>query len=138
MKCSTDNQELIDTRTEDKHGWLCPECKGAWLPTEFVNSFGDIQPFFVGDFYEELAINTTGNSERMCPQGHGTLDCAHYGKVELDWCPECEGVWFDNGELRSVATIAASDEPDDSWPAVVLEAIHAFWPFDKQTEETQT
>ena len=135
MRCSIDDTKLQDTSTDNKKGWVCPECSGAWLPSEFVNSFGDTQPFFVGDFYEQLAINTTGTSIRKCPEGHGSLDCAHYGKIELDWCVDCEGVWFDNGELKAVAAIAASDQPDNSWPAIILESIQAFWPFEKQSKE---
>jgi Zn-finger nucleic acid-binding protein len=135
MRCSVDNTDLIDTKSEDKRGWVCHKCSGAWLPSKFVNSFGDTLPFFVGDFYEQLAINTTSTSERECPEGHGPLDCAHYGRIELDWCADCEGVWFDNGELKAVATIAASDQPDDSWPTIFLESIQAFWPFEKQSKE---
>jgi len=29
-----------------------------------------------------------------------------YHDIELDWCPECEGLWFDRGEMELVAAQA--------------------------------
>ena len=37
----------------------------------------------------------------MCPFcGHG-LRTEQHGRVEIDRCPNCESLWFDEGELRA-------------------------------------
>jgi Zn-finger nucleic acid-binding protein len=35
-----------------------------------------------------------------CPNGHNNLEKALFHNVEVDYCPECLGVWFDKDELR--------------------------------------
>ena len=64
----------------------------------------------------------------QCPVDGTTLNIADRQGVEIDWCPECRGVWLDRGELdkiidRSVPEPAAappraperrySDDDDD-------------------------
>jgi Zn-finger nucleic acid-binding protein len=52
-----------------------------------------------------------------CPQGHGLLLMTERQGVEVDYCPECRGVWLDRGELdkiveRSVAELGDRDDRD--------------------------
>ncbi len=34
-----------------------------------------------------------------CPNKHGQMQKALFHNVEVDYCAECLGIWFDNGEL---------------------------------------
>ncbi len=36
----------------------------------------------------------------ICPTCKSTMIVVEYKKIELDYCPECYGVWFDSGELE--------------------------------------
>ncbi len=52
----------------------------------------------------------------LCPQCKVTLTIADRQGIEIDFCPNCRGVWLDRGELdkildRSVATMPASGAP---------------------------
>ncbi len=38
-----------------------------------------------------------------CPRCESALIVVEYNDVELDWCPKCEGLWFDSGEMELVA-----------------------------------
>lgn len=38
----------------------------------------------------------------QCPKCHHELETKTLGDVEAEQCPQCEGVWFDIGELRRV------------------------------------
>ena len=38
----------------------------------------------------------------MCPNGHAPLQIAERNGVEIDYCPECRGVWLDRGELDKI------------------------------------
>ncbi len=35
----------------------------------------------------------------ICPNGHKNLEKAFFHNVEVDYCPECLGIWFDKDEL---------------------------------------
>jgi Zn-finger nucleic acid-binding protein len=34
-------------------------------------------------------------------------------EVEIDYCPECRGVWLDRGELDKIIERASRDDDDD-------------------------
>ena len=42
-----------------------------------------------------------------CPNKHNQLEKVLFHNVEVDYCPECLGVWFEQDELR-----LAKDEKD--------------------------
>ena len=37
-----------------------------------------------------------------CPVCNATLQVAEREKVEVDYCPQCRGVWLDRGELDKI------------------------------------
>lgn len=49
----------------------------------------------------------------QCPVDGTTLKMAERQGVEIDYCPQCRGVWLDRGELDKII--------DRSTPAVALE-----------------
>jgi uncharacterized protein len=46
-----------------------------------------------------------------CPQCNLALVMAERQGVEIDYCPQCRGVWLDRGELDKI--IQRSDHDDD-------------------------
>lgn len=52
----------------------------------------------------------------LCPNCHEELRMSERQGVEIDYCPQCRGVWLDRGELdkiieRSVAPVKQSSKP---------------------------
>lgn len=47
-----------------------------------------------------------------CPRCQSDLIVVEYHSIELDYCPECEGLWFDSGEMGLVATQMSGSECD--------------------------
>jgi Zn-finger nucleic acid-binding protein len=45
-----------------------------------------------------------------CPHGHGTLLRSERQGVEIDYCPQCRGVWLDRGELDKIVERSAAEE----------------------------
>jgi Zn-finger nucleic acid-binding protein len=45
-----------------------------------------------------------------CPHGHGTLLMSERQGVEIDYCPECRGVWLDRGELDKIVERSATED----------------------------
>ena len=57
----------------------------------------------------------------QCPVCDVTLSISSREGVEIDFCPQCRGVWLDRGELdkvieRAGAVIAAAPPPSPSEP----------------------
>jgi Zn-finger nucleic acid-binding protein len=38
----------------------------------------------------------------LCPIDGRELQLTHREGIELDYCPECRGIWFDRGELDKI------------------------------------
>ena len=50
-----------------------------------------------------------------CPVDGTTLAMSSREGVEIDYCPQCRGVWLDRGELDKIIQRAA-DQPDFTAP----------------------
>ncbi|WP_104081058.1 zf-TFIIB domain-containing protein [Cryobacterium sp. Y11] len=44
-----------------------------------------------------------------CPTDSATLVMSERSGVEIDYCPECRGVWLDRGELDKILTRAEKE-----------------------------
>lgn len=44
-----------------------------------------------------------------CPTDGATLVMSERSGIEIDYCPDCRGVWLDRGELDKIIDRAASD-----------------------------
>lgn len=44
----------------------------------------------------------------ICPACKNPMIVVEYQKIELDYCDNCRGVWFDCGELELLLKVAAS------------------------------
>ena len=45
----------------------------------------------------------------QCPVDGTTLNIADRQGVEIDWCPQCRGVWLDRGELDKIIERSAPE-----------------------------
>ena len=48
-----------------------------------------------------------------CPHCDVTLAVSHRQDIEIDYCPQCRGVWLDRGELDKILARSKSYEDDD-------------------------
>jgi Zn-finger nucleic acid-binding protein len=46
-----------------------------------------------------------------CPVDNTTLLITDRSGIEIDYCPECRGVWLDRGELDKLIQSSGRDEP---------------------------
>jgi Zn-finger nucleic acid-binding protein len=44
-----------------------------------------------------------------CPTDSATLVMSERAGIEIDYCPECRGVWLDRGELDKILERAAAE-----------------------------
>ena len=55
-----------------------------------------------------------------CPNDGTTLVITERSGVEIDYCPECRGVWLDRGELDKIIDRSADFTPAPSPPQHTL------------------
>ena len=51
-----------------------------------------------------------------CPVDGATLEMSERKGVEIDYCPDCRGVWLDRGELDKILDRAEAVAPPSSPP----------------------
>ncbi|WP_207457340.1 TFIIB-type zinc ribbon-containing protein [Herbiconiux sp. SYSU D00978] len=51
-----------------------------------------------------------------CPNDQTTLVMSERSGIEIDYCPECRGVWLDRGELDKIIERANGDSYPSSQP----------------------
>ena len=56
-------------------------------------------------------------SAMLCPVCHVGLAMTDRQGVEIDYCPQCRGVWLDRGELDKIIDRAMSDTAASARPA---------------------
>jgi Zn-finger nucleic acid-binding protein len=49
----------------------------------------------------------------QCPVDGTTLVMSERQQVEIDYCPQCRGIWLDRGELDKLLERAARDDDAD-------------------------
>jgi hypothetical protein len=49
-----------------------------------------------------IALPTPEDSRMKCPHCQVTLHMTHRDGIEIDYCPDCRGVWLDRGELDKI------------------------------------
>ena len=52
-----------------------------------------------------------------CPNDSATLVMSERAGVEIDYCPECRGVWLDRGELDKILDRAEAEVSRSATPA---------------------
>ncbi|ADB15927.1 conserved hypothetical protein [Pirellula staleyi DSM 6068] len=50
----------------------------------------------------------------QCPSCNVTLVIGERRGIEIDYCPQCRGVWLDRGELDKLIAVGAAVADDDS------------------------
>ena len=51
-----------------------------------------------------------------CPTDNATLVMSERNGIEIDYCPDCRGVWLDRGELDKIIDRAGTLQPAASHP----------------------
>jgi len=54
---------------------------------------------------------TPGGKLMQCPTDGTTLTMSERGGIEIDYCPECRGVWLDRGELDKIIERSTTQPP---------------------------
>ena len=59
------------------------------------------------------ASSTTHDSTLLaCPKCEVPMEKVEFGRVSVDRCPSCDGLWFDEGEARKLKNLTGSESID--------------------------
>ncbi|MGI5842688.1 MAG: zf-TFIIB domain-containing protein [Candidatus Xenobium sp.] len=104
----------------------CPECGGTWFDSEELSRFlegGTLKQAFlqVADVEPLQSVGFTLTTRaRGCPRCRIRMEERMFSDVTLDICPRCQGLFFDDGELRRVL---AKYEKGEGGDALVREQL---------------
>jgi Zn-finger nucleic acid-binding protein len=106
-KCTSYTQlttRVVAHETERLEYEVCSACNGVWLGWDELGPGKALLPFLVlpamgSSFQRDQARGVCP----ACDPAHG-LQAIPVGAFSVDRCPECEGVWFDGGELGPMLT----------------------------------
>lgn len=57
----------------------------------------------------QLKILTEREPERLCPVDGSTLKKTNNDGIVIDRCPNCNGIWLDEGELEAIRKAATEE-----------------------------
>lgn len=63
-----------------------------------------------------MSIQFTGRNHMKCPNDDTLLVMTDRSGIEIDYCPQCRGIWLDRGELDKIIE-RSLDHPAVSAPA---------------------
>lgn len=97
MKCPRDGKELEITTYDEASIYLCSVCMGIWIDID-----SSLIDEVARDEIRRAARNKKTCSEIEClHDNYKLLELAH-NDVLIDVCPECYGIWLDEGELQKI------------------------------------
>ena len=123
LRCPRDQTELTVRDTEGHIGFLCPTCKGAWLPAKYVKSIETTRVFSFQQFSEHVSTAAASGSELSCPSGCGKLIKVSELGATLHRCNSCAGVWFASGEIQMLLSNFEDRYPNQSVGSFVAKEL---------------
>lgn len=100
MICPKCNVALETLRIKSVTVYYCKTCKAMWVSFPMLKKLGamlDLKTELLNPVEME-SINVK-EAPRACPECTKSMDKVYFNGILVDKCSECNGVWFDNGEL---------------------------------------
>ncbi len=114
--CPKCNEPLLIMELHGVEVDHCLECRGTWFDhgeLELISELAGVAPGQV-----EAAVHAAGQGAKTryrCPRCVKKLRAVNIGQppIEVDVCPDGEGIWLDAGELADIVRLL-SDGGDDA------------------------
>ena len=105
MNCPRCKEKMSPTNCSGISANTCMYCNGMWLSNSTLESLLhlDSNAPSTKELQESFKSQQDKDTDRKCPSCSGeTLSQIHIHGVELDLCSKCSGLFFDEGELKTV------------------------------------
>lgn len=104
MECPNCSNTQSLELAEDNKGSSCSECGGIWFSQETLIALCEAHDYDPNIVNLHLSEEKKRHASKNCPVCKTRLITSSISEVELDWCENGHGVWFDKGEYDSVVT----------------------------------
>ncbi|MGV3755820.1 MAG: zf-TFIIB domain-containing protein [Verrucomicrobiota bacterium] len=100
--CPADGQTLIQVQLGRAQVLGCPRCRGLWVGREQLATLASEQAKKATLVAGEVTASPPGKTaQRVCTVKCQTpLEPRIIRGIEIDRCPQCDGCWFDGGEMQ--------------------------------------
>jgi len=108
MNCPCCSTELKSKMIEDIQVDECPDCKGTWFEEGQLRQAKDLSDSDLNwidfEIWKHQDKASARSKDIACPHCRKTLVTIDYGDtgVEIDYCPQCKGIWLDKGEFKKI------------------------------------
>ncbi|PUB74052.1 MAG: hypothetical protein DBP03_11840 [gamma proteobacterium symbiont of Ctena orbiculata] len=105
MDCPRCIEKMEETTSKGIITHTCFYCNGTWINSESLKIILEREnnTLLLNDLKSSFETLKTTNKDRNCPEcKNQQLFQITVRGVELDLCPECIGVFFDEGELKKL------------------------------------
>ena len=83
----------------------CRFCGGVWLDGSELSNFiqkGKIPKKVLASYALDDSHQKVSEGQRECPRCHIRFQVVNHRGVNVDYCEDCRGFWFDRGELKKI------------------------------------
>ena len=81
--------------------YRCGNCSSHWIDYKPVESYLTERDEMIAKAFRTIwDLNSEKCQNLKCPRDHTNLHLFSYKEIELDFCIECKGLWFDALELE--------------------------------------
>ena len=99
LKCN--NKQLIELSLGSGIH-RCGNCSSHWLDYKPVESYLVERDEMTAKAFRTIwDLKSEKSPALKCPRDHSDLHLFSYKEIELDFCMECKGLWFDALEMES-------------------------------------
>lgn len=106
MKCPKCEKDLTPQLLENVEIDQCAQCGGTWFDRDELRKAKDATDpdlnWMDFEIWREEDHFQISPGSRPCPRCQAPMATIAYGDtgVEIDVCPQCEGIWLDQGEFE--------------------------------------
>lgn len=128
MDCPKCHLTLTTATTEAICADLCTHCDSVWIgPFQLEKLSAQPGCHVLIQELDGLSPDPRATSSFSCPicKDH-RLQVHRHHELEIDWCPICRGIYFDQGELNRVSARSrerAEATDDDPAPTTALSVL---------------
>lgn len=105
MNCPRCKEKMESTNSSGIYTHTCLYCNGTWINNNALEILLDKEQNKIskGDLLNSFKSQYDKNTNRSCPNCENEKLLQIYThNVELDLCQKCNGLFFDEGELKSI------------------------------------
>ena len=103
LKCK--NGQLIE-HSLGSGVYRCDNCSSHWLDYKPVESYLVERDEMAAKAFRAIwDLKSKKTPNLKCPRDHSDLHLFSYKGIELDFCMECKGLWFDALEMESFTNL---------------------------------